>query len=97
MLLIFLTNCFSPDKMQKQPADKNLKTGTIVYNDLEGGFFGIISDDSTRYNPVNLPEAFKRDGIRIRFSGTPDHKAASVQMWGIIYRISEIEVIALPE
>lgn len=41
-------------------------TGTVRYFALEGGFFAIRGDDSVTYDPTNLAEAFREDGLRVR-------------------------------
>lgn len=40
--------------------------GTIRYVELEGGVYAIEGKDGTRYQPLSLPEPFKRDGIKVR-------------------------------
>lgn len=40
--------------------------GTIVHKDLEGGFFAIDGDDGKTYDPINLPESFKKNGMRVK-------------------------------
>ena len=45
--------------------------GTVVFQAMEGGFFGIIDDDGNRYDPVDLDDGLKRDGLRIRFTLEP--------------------------
>ena len=62
-------------------------TGTVVYMDLEGGFYGIVADDGTRYLPDTLPESCKVDGIRVKFTGMEKTGVASISMWGTSLRI----------
>ena len=45
--------------------------GTIHYEDLEGGFYGIMADSGERYLPINLNDTFKIDGLRVKFSAYP--------------------------
>jgi hypothetical protein len=40
--------------------------GTVHYFELEGGFFAIQTDDSTTYDPTNLPAELKEPGTRVR-------------------------------
>jgi hypothetical protein len=61
------------------------------YLRLEGGFYGIDADSGAHYRPVNLPEAFAEDGMRIRFCAQPLEGVMSFQMWGIPVEIIEIE------
>ena len=42
-------------------------TGTIQYNDFEGGFFGIVGDDGENYDPINLPTDFGEEGLRVKY------------------------------
>lgn len=69
-------------------------TGTIYYIDLEGGFYGILSDDGVQYQPVNLSPGMQVDGLRVQFSGQFVEDSATIAMWGIPITISEASVIA---
>jgi hypothetical protein len=42
-------------------------TGTIEFLDFEGGFYGIISDDGERYDPLNMNQEFQVNGLRVYF------------------------------
>ncbi len=55
--------------------------GTIHYEDLEGGFYGILADSGERYLPINLDDTFKTDGLRVKFSAYPA-SIATISMWG---------------
>ena len=69
-------------------------TGTVIFVDIEGGFYGIISDDGKQYDPLNLGQAYQRDGLRIRFTAKINEVQASIHQWGIIIEIIEIEEIS---
>ena len=60
--------------------------GMIVYVDLEGGFYGIVADDGTRYDPLDLDDAFREDSLRVRFRARRAD-VMTVRMWGIPVRI----------
>jgi hypothetical protein len=66
-------------------------TGTIRYIDLEGGFYGIIADDGTEYLPNRLDDEFRVDGLRVRFTGTPDAEWASIYQWGQEFAVHQME------
>ncbi|NIQ93922.1 MAG: hypothetical protein GWN87_06700, partial [Desulfuromonadales bacterium] len=36
---------------------------------LEGGFFGLIADGGEKFLPLNLPEDFKKKGLKVRIRG----------------------------
>lgn len=41
--------------------------GTIHYNPIEGGFYEIVNDaDGVHYDPTNLPDCYKEDGLRVQ-------------------------------
>jgi hypothetical protein len=71
--------------------------GTIVYVEIEGGFYGIIFDTEfeklKRLDPINLPSEFMEDGLPVRFKAKILRNYVSVHMWGVIVEIIEIERI----
>ncbi len=64
--------------------------GMVLYINLEGGFYGIITNDNRHLDPRNLPEEFRVDSLNVSFL----YKYADVQvdyhMWGNIIDIVEI-------
>lgn len=68
----------------------SLMTGTVRYVALEGGFFGIIADNGRRYNPVNLPREYAKDGLRIAFQAVASEDTVSIHMWGTLVKITKI-------
>ncbi|MDI6889237.1 MAG: hypothetical protein QMC78_06105 [Methanocellales archaeon] len=58
---------------------------------LEGGFYGIISDDGEHYDPLNLGPEFQEDGLRVWFKAKISENQTSVHMWGTIVEIISIE------
>lgn len=68
-------------------------TGTVTYIDLEGGFYGIVADDGGHYLPLDLDEAFKEDGLKVRFTLEPAEDVATIQMWGAPVRVVSIEKV----
>jgi hypothetical protein len=66
-------------------------TGTIRYLSFEGGFYGIVTDDGQHFDPVNLPDSLKEDGLRIRARVERMRGWVSIHMWGHLVRIITIE------
>jgi len=56
-------------------------TGTIRYVDLEGGFYGLVAEDGTKYDPMSLPDSLQVDGLHVRFRGT-EKNVMTTRMWG---------------
>ncbi len=90
-LLGGMSGCITKPPVEKIPTVDG--TGTIVYNDFEGGFYGIIGDEGLKLDPINLPLEFKEDGLRVRFKAILLHNVFSYHMWGKVAIILEIERI----
>ena len=65
--------------------------GTVRFKDLEGGFYAIDADDGGKYDPMDLPEAFQRDGLRVRLKARPVTDMMSFRMYGQIIKVLTIE------
>jgi len=68
-------------------------TGTVKYLDFEGGFYGIIADDDSHYDPLNLPESFKIDGLKVIFSAIIKRGIITFHMWGLVIEIIDIHLL----
>ena len=72
--------------------------GIIKYFNLEGGFYGIVTDDNTGYLPMNLQNEFKVDGLRVAFSGKTVEDVMTTQQWGIVIQLNNItQIVDKPE
>ena len=65
-------------------------SGTVVYKDLEGGFFAVEDDGGKIYDPINLPDAFKRDGLKVKVNARLRNDMGSIHMVGDIIEIVDI-------
>ncbi len=65
--------------------------GEVTYIDLEGGFYGIITEQGQKLDPTNLPEEYKEDGLEIRFQAEEKEGAFGIRMWGTIVEIADIK------
>jgi len=77
-----------------QPSDTNLSpiigTGTVLFQDLEGGAYIIKSDDGHHYQPLSLPMDLKINGTRVSYILRPVSDIVSIVMSG-----APVEVIAI--
>lgn len=91
-VILLLAGCFNaqPNGDARPPEEIVSDTGTIRYVDLEGGFYGIVADDSTRYLPDSLAAPFREDGVRVRFRAELQEDVVTIQMWGQPVRIIDI-------
>ena len=64
--------------------------GTVVYKDFEGGFYAIDAEDGSKYDPMNLPEAFRKDGLKVKVTASLKPDAMGFHMYGGIIEIKTI-------
>jgi hypothetical protein len=84
----------SPEKQVSLPgcpADKEIITGKVKYTQLEGGFYELISKDGRHFDPINLPEDFKKDGLPVKFCVKPRKDLVGFHMRGTIVEILDIQ------
>ena len=77
-------------KAPHRQADTVEIQGTVVHKDLEGGFYAIEGDDDRTYDPINLPDSFKKNGQRVRATVRYKNDVAGIHMAGDIVEIVEI-------
>ena len=97
-LFIIEIGCITRNKETKNMQNKFSETNTIIseastikFVDLEGGFYAIISNDGMRYDPINLPDEFKVEGLRVSFEGKLRNDMHSFHMWGKLVEIIKIK------
>ena len=67
--------------------------GTMSFQEIEGGFWGVIAHDGARYVPVDpVPEQFKQDGLRVNVTVRPA-SVLGTTMWGSYVHVDTIEMV----
>ena len=68
--------------------------GAIVAVNERNGWYGIVPDDDrgTRYAPDRLPAEFRKDGVRVVFSGRAGTVDPNVRTWGIPLTVTAIRL-----
>lgn len=64
--------------------------GTIRHLDLEGGVWVLEGDDGTTWNPTNLPEGFRTEGLEVEAEARIQEDAMSMAMVGPLIEIVRI-------
>ena len=80
-----------PSGIIKPPSTLHFK-GTVRYIDLEGGFWGIVSDDGKHYDPINLATEYQQEGLRVAVEAVVSNRVG-IRMWGTIVEIKAITKI----
>lgn len=79
--------------VEKQAEEvKEWQQGQLVFIELEGGFYGIISSTGEKLLPLNLSEVYFQTGATIRFQAEKLNHA-TIQQWGSPVNILAIELI----
>jgi hypothetical protein len=60
---------------------------------MEGGFFGIFTEEGQKLLPMDLPEKFQQSGMAVRFRYRELKNVVTIYMWGKSVVISEIEEV----
>ena len=84
--------------MPAQTQDVTDAHGAIVEVNQRNGWYGIVPDDDrgTRYAPDRLPDEFKKDGVRVVFSGRVGTVDPNVRTWGIPLTVTSIRLESIP-
>jgi hypothetical protein len=60
---------------------KSIK-GTVTYQDLGTGCWGIVDDAGNEWRVVNMPEQLKENGKKVTVKVKPAKEEFSTFMWG---------------
>ncbi|MFW9872810.1 MAG: hypothetical protein ACFFG0_06885 [Candidatus Thorarchaeota archaeon] len=67
--------------------------GQIEFLSFEGGgFFGIKSNDGKYYDPINLPDEYKIDGLHVIFLAKGLKNQTTYHLWA---RVVELVIIKM--
>lgn len=65
-------------------------TGTVHFTNVEGGVYSIRAEDGTNYDPVNLPEAFRKDGLAVEADARKQEAMVGINQVGPIVALIRI-------
>jgi hypothetical protein len=74
------------------PASFVRSEGTIVWVNVEGGFWGIEAANGHEYEPVNLAPEFQVIGLRVVFTGKLLNWG-TMHMWGEVLEVGEMSKV----
>lgn len=70
-------------------------TGTVHFLEMEGGFYGIITDKGVKLLPMGLDKKYMVSGTIINFDGEFVKDRATIQQWGQLFRVKSIKLIKM--
>lgn len=68
-------------------------TGTVHYQELGTGFWGIVGEDGSKWQPSNMPDTLQKEGIKVNIKAKEQKGAVSIFMWGTSIKIIDYSAI----
>ena len=75
---------------QSQKVKHVTYTGTIVYKNLEGGFFALHTHKGQKYTLKGLQPVYRRDGLIAEVSGVVDESAITFTQYGRLLVVKSV-------
>lgn len=72
-------------------------TATVIYMNLEGGFYGLLTKEGQHWLPMNLKNEFKKNGAVVKVKGHEIKGMMTIQQWGKPFSITDIQLINMTE
>lgn len=82
------------EKSMKNLSNYSYK-GTIRYMNMEGGFYGIVTDKGEKLLPIGLEKKYFVEGTVISFSGKYVEGMMTIQQWGKPFKVDKVQLISL--
>lgn len=67
--------------------------GTLVYKQLEGGFWAFDAENGQKFMPRGLPDNAKRSGLIVKIEGHVMHDVLTFQQYGQVLKVRSLVVI----
>ncbi|WP_371374504.1 hypothetical protein [Thalassotalea aquiviva] len=83
-----------PESLSRKPKEQfQWYTGTIKFINLEGGFYGLMSNTGEKFLLLNLAKEFQQDGAKVKILGRVDNSIMTIYQWGVPFRVKHVEVL----
>lgn len=67
--------------------------GKVVFESLEGGFWGIVDELGGQWLPVDFPSGLKKTGLRIQVTVRERDDVVTFLMWGTPVKILSYRIL----
>jgi len=67
--------------------------GSIIYKDLEGGFYAFIAENGDRYTLHGLDETYQKNGLIVEVKGTPKPDMMTFTQFGTVLQVTSVKVL----
>lgn len=77
----------------KQASPQMLLKGQILYQQMEGGFYGFVAHNGDKYMPTGLSNEFRKHGLIVELKAELMPDIVTTQRFGDVIKILEIKVL----
>ncbi len=67
--------------------------GSIIYKDLEGGFYAFIAENGDRYTLHGLDETYQKNGLIVEVKGTPKPDMMTFTQFDTVLQVTSVKVL----
>lgn len=89
-IILLLSGCSSVSRESESNGSVKEFSGVVKYVELEGGFWGIITTENVKYEPVNLEHKYRKEDLEVSGELKIVENTATIRMWGKPVEIIEI-------
>ena len=68
-------------------------TGTIMYKQIEGGFYAFIAKNGDKYTLQGLDKAFQKNGLIVTITGITKPDLMTTTQYGIVLQVKDVKVL----
>ncbi len=69
-------------------------SGTVKFQHLGMGFWGVIGDNAEEWRPVNMPEQLKSEGAKVELKVEVLKEDMSMFMWGKAVKVISFHTLS---
>lgn len=80
-------------QVEKPKDNINQLTVTVEYLTLEGGFYGLVTQNGEKLLPMNLSKEYQHAGTVLRVTGKKLTDVMTIQQWGTPFELTSVELI----
>lgn len=91
-MCVYLSNNLTHRIYFKKIHDVKIK-GTVSYQNLGPGFWGVIGKGGEKWRPVNMPEQLKQEGAEVELKINTLKDQNSLFMWGTAVKITGFQTL----
>ena len=67
--------------------------GSIIYKELEGGFFAFITESGDRFTLHGLDEDYHQNGLIVEIEGVTKPEMMTITQFGTVLEVREVKVL----